>query len=109
MNKHERMVLEYGDLLNRAPEGMRPDELELQQRRQSSMTIQPINKVNIDQVPRCKTCSELCDSADGDNRCYNPLNSGIGESDESIKVDPKKDFCSYHSQLRTKKARRLKP
>jgi hypothetical protein len=49
---------------------------------------------------RCKTCSELCDTADGENRCYNPLNSGIGDSDQSIYVDPETDFCSYHSKLR---------
>ena len=50
----------------------------------------------------CGTCKERCSSADGDNRCYNPLNSGIGESDQSIEVDPNRDFCSYHSKLRAK-------
>lgn len=54
-------------------------------------------------MPRCGTCSELTDSADGENRCYNPLNSGIGESDQSIGVDPSWDFCSFHSELRAKK------
>lgn len=51
-------------------------------------------------VPTCKTCSELTDSADGDNRCYNPLNCGIGKRDQSIEVDPNRDFCSHHSELR---------
>ncbi len=51
----------------------------------------------------CGTCSELCNTADGDNRCYNPLNSGIGENDQSICVDPALDFCSFHSKLRLRK------
>lgn len=53
-------------------------------------------------MPRCGTCIELTDSAHGENRCYNPLNSGIGESDQSFGVDPAKDFCSFHSELRQK-------
>jgi hypothetical protein len=53
-------------------------------------------------MPRCGSCSELTDSAHGENRCYNPLESEIGESDQSIGVDPLRDFCSFHSELRAK-------
>lgn len=56
--------------------------------------------ISLDTVPRCRTCKELCDSADGENRCYNPLDSRIGDCDQSIEVRPDVDFCSNHSLLR---------